>query len=59
MLKIYRVGFYTELFLAIIPTLFPYSLLICYPYILLHIHSNVFILILFMSLFVEADACLS
>jgi len=29
-------GLYTELFYAIIPTLFPCFLLICYPYILLH-----------------------
>ena len=31
-----RVGLYTELFYAIIPTLFLCFLLICYPYILLH-----------------------
>ena len=29
-------GVYTELFYAIIPTLFPYSLLFCYPYFSLH-----------------------
>jgi len=34
--KICRVGLYTELFYAIIPTLFLCFLLICYPYILLH-----------------------
>ena len=33
LLKICRVGVYTELFYAIIPTLFPCFLLICYPYI--------------------------
>jgi len=31
------VGLYTELFYAIIPTLFLCILLICYPYILLHL----------------------
>ena len=30
--KIYRVGLYIEQFYAIIPTLFPSFLLICYPY---------------------------
>ena len=35
MLKMCRVGLYTELFYAIIPTLLPCFLLICYPYILL------------------------
>jgi len=34
---------YTELLYAIIPTLFPCFLLICYPYILLR--SNVFIIL--------------
>jgi len=34
--KICRVGLYTELFYAIIPTLFLCILLICYPYIFLH-----------------------
>ena len=29
-------GLYTEKFYAIFPTLFPYFLLFCYPYILLH-----------------------
>jgi len=33
---IYKVELCTELFYAIIPTLFPCFLLICYPYILLH-----------------------
>jgi len=33
----YRVGLYTELFYAIIPPSFPWFLLICYPYILLHL----------------------
>jgi len=32
------VGLYTELFYAIIPTLFLCFLLICYPYILLHFY---------------------
>jgi len=36
MWKDIRMGLYTELFYAIIPTLFPcFFLLICYPYILL------------------------
>jgi len=34
--NICRVELCTELFYAIIPTLFLYFLLICYPYILLH-----------------------
>jgi len=29
-------GFYTEQFYAVIPTLFPYFLLFCYPYIMTH-----------------------
>jgi len=36
-LKICRVGLYTELFYAIIPTLFPCFLLICYLYILFNV----------------------
>jgi len=35
-LRICKVGLYTELFYAIVSTLFPCFLLICYPYILLH-----------------------
>ena len=34
--KIWRVRLYTELFYAIMPTLYLCFLLICYPYILLH-----------------------
>jgi len=34
-LKICRVELYTELFYAIIPTLFPCFLLICFPYVLM------------------------
>jgi len=36
---------YTELFYAIIPTLFLCFLLICYPYILLHFNVFFFILV--------------
>jgi len=38
------VGLYTELFYAIIPTLFPSFLLICYPYIL-YIFNAVLVLL--------------
>ena len=38
--KICRVGLYTELFYAIIPTLFLCFLLICCPYILLHFNHT-------------------
>ena len=44
----------TELFYAIIPTLFLRFFLICYPYILLHFCFS----FLFMSLFLAADACM-
>jgi len=39
------VGLYTEVFYAIIPTLFPYFLPFCYPYILLHFNVHVCVIL--------------
>ena len=39
-------GLYTELFYAIIPTLFLCFLLICYPYILLHFNVFLFLYVI-------------
>jgi len=49
------VGLYTELFYAIIPTLFSCSLWICYPYISLHFKCFYSICVLLLA----AGGCLS